>query len=367
MGLQGKGFFIWKIPNCEGGDPVAIANVAKAAGLSHVLIKIADGIYTYNYDYTRKVDLVPAVALELRKKGIQVWGWHYVYGYNPLGEAKIAIQRTQQLQLDGYVIDAEGEYKEAGKAAAATKFMDALRASLPNTPVALCSYRYPSYHPAFPWKEFLAKSTYNMPQVYWEQAHNPGAQLTKSYNEFQNKTPIRPYLATGAAYSAGGWTPTVADVTEFLKTAKALNIPAVNFFSWDYARRSLRSLWDAIAAFSWSAPTTPPKDLPDLLIAALNTHDPNLAMLWYKSDAVHITAARTIQGTEAIKAYYTTLLTQTLPNATFKITGVSGTGGSRHFTWTATSTKGKITNGNDTIGIMDGQIAYHYSYYTITT
>ena len=66
MALQGKGFFIWKIKNCEGGDAALIAKKAKKAGLSHVLIKVANGIYSYNYDWARKIDLVPPVAEALR-------------------------------------------------------------------------------------------------------------------------------------------------------------------------------------------------------------------------------------------------------------------------------------------------------------
>ena len=61
MTLRGKGYYIWKIPNCENGDPAAIANVAAQAGLSHVLIKIADGVGSYNVDLTTGVDLVPPV------------------------------------------------------------------------------------------------------------------------------------------------------------------------------------------------------------------------------------------------------------------------------------------------------------------
>jgi hypothetical protein len=48
MALQGKGFMIWKIPSCEGGSASQIASQAKLAGLTHVLIKIADGITAYN-------------------------------------------------------------------------------------------------------------------------------------------------------------------------------------------------------------------------------------------------------------------------------------------------------------------------------
>jgi len=46
MSLVGKGFYIWKISRCEGGDVQAIATVAAQAGLTHILVKIADGTPT---------------------------------------------------------------------------------------------------------------------------------------------------------------------------------------------------------------------------------------------------------------------------------------------------------------------------------
>ncbi|MCL4560717.1 MAG: hypothetical protein M1281_08900, partial [Chloroflexi bacterium] len=157
MTLEGKGFFIWKIPSCEGGSADAIAAAAQASGFTHVIIKIADGTIASNYDRGLGVDLVPPVAQALRSRGLHVWGWHYVYGSDPLGEARIAIQRIQDLNLEGYVIDAESEYKQSGKATAANKYMNALRNSLPTLPFALSSYRFPSYHRDLPWSVFLEK------------------------------------------------------------------------------------------------------------------------------------------------------------------------------------------------------------------
>jgi len=55
-----------------------------------------------------------------------------------------------------------------------------------------------------------------------------------------------------------------------------------------------------------------------------------------------------------------------LPNATFELTGYSGTGNSRHLTWTATSSAGQVTNGNDTFGLMNGKIGYHYTFFTVS-
>ena len=132
MTLIGKGFFIWKIPFCHGGDPDAIARTASEAGLSHVLIKIADGsTWPYNFDFDRNIDLVPPVKEALKEKGIQVWGWHYVRGDDPISEARLAIDRTLELGMEGYVIDAEGEYRHTSKRTAATRFMQALREKLP--------------------------------------------------------------------------------------------------------------------------------------------------------------------------------------------------------------------------------------------
>ena len=366
MALEGKGFFIWKVPNCEAGNATAIANAAASAGLSHVLIKIADGSYASNYSSTTKTDYIPPVVQVLRKNGIQVWGWHYVYGNDPLGEAKIAISRCQSLSLDGYVIDAEGEYKVAGKQVAAARFMTELRKGLPNLPIALCSYRYPTYHPQLPWKTFLEKCDLNMPQMYWEQAHNPAAQLRRCVKEFQAMTPYRPIMPVGAAYSSGGWAPTVADVNEFLATVKELKLPATSFFSWDYARSNLKPLWSAIAAFSWPVASAPTPSVAELYMQALNSRDAATVANLFTPNAVQITAAATIQGTDAVKAWYTEFFSKIILNGSFTMTGVSSVGNTRHLTWTAKGSNGKITNGKDTIGIIGGKIGYHYSYFTIS-
>lgn len=366
MSLFGKGFFIWKIRDCEGGNPAAIADAAQAAGLTHVLLKIADATYPNNVDPKTNIDLVPPVAQALRSKKITVWGWHYVYGNNPLGEANIAIRRVQECELEGYVIDAEHEYKEPGKANAARRFMDRLRENLPNLPIALSSYRFPSYHPQLPWKAFLEKCDLNMPQVYWEKAHNPGPQLSRCVREFEAMEPYRPVFPTGPAYKAGGWAPTVEDTKEFLDQARTLKLAGANFFSWDICKKYMPPIWDAVANYAWD-PIKPPQDVASQFISALNTHDPARVTALYHDDAVHITFARAVQGNIAIRSWYSTIFDQLLPAADFKLTGSSGTGNSRHITWTAESTKGSVKNGNDTIGLMDGKIAYHYSFFTISS
>lgn len=365
VAVQGKGFFIWKIPSCEGGNAQAIAGQAQVAGLNFVAIKIADGTRPMNYDTARAVDLIAPVMLALKSAGIQVWAWHFVYGADPLGEARKAIQRMQSLQFDGYVIDAETEFKQPGKDKAARQYLAELRSAYPTLPIALSSFRFPSYHPDFPWKAFLDGIDYHMPQVYWEQAHNPGTQLTRSVREFQAMTPYRPVLPIGPGYKTGGWAPTDADTQEFLGTAVSLGIPTASFFSWDECRRDLPKVWNAVASYSFQGANQASSDIAGKLIEALNQHNIDQAVALYNPNAVQITSSRTIQGQAAIKNWYASLLNQ-LPGASFTLTGLSGTGNSRHFTWQASSQRGAVKNGNDTLGLIDGKINYHYSYFSIS-
>ncbi len=380
MALEGKGMMIWNIRSCESGNADQIASVAQAAGLTNVLIKVADAANYHNVDRNTKVDLVPPVVSALKAKGMQVWGWHYVYGYNPSDEGNTAVKRVTELGLDGYIIDAESEYKLPGREDNARTFMSIVRNGLSNIPIALCSYRFPSYHPQLPWQAFLEKCDYNMPQVYWEKADNPGPQLQRSVREFNALTPVRPVIPTGPIYKSGDWTAKPAEITAFMDMAKQLGLTSVNYFAWDYGRTILTSLWDAVSAYNWgntpTTPTTPaepttpstPLDATIVhnLIAALNAHSAAQVVALYNTNGAHVTATETIQGSDALTAWYTTLLTQTLPNATFKVVDISGTGESIKFTWQAVSPSGNIKNGADTLGIINGKITYHYSFYIIT-
>lgn len=362
--LLGKGVFIWKIRDCERGIPQEVAAAARAARLTHVVIKIAEGIYPANIIENTRADLVPPVVEALRKQGIQVWGWHYVYGYDPLAEARIAIQRIQQLGVDGYVIDAESEYKQPDRPTAARRFMHELRSALPDMPFALSSYRFPKYHPQLPWREFLEHCDYNMPQIYWEKAHNPGAQVERCLREFLSTEPYRPVIPTGPGYKWDGWRPTDDDLKEFLDTAQRAKIPAVNLFSWDECRRDLPNLWELFAKYPYGEPVPEPaKDVPEQYIDALNSHNAANVVQLYRTDAVQVTSARTIQGSAALRSWYEYFLTNQLPGATFSLTGKNGSGSSRHFNWRAVSPQGSVTSGSDTFGLIDQKISYHYASY----
>ena len=354
--LQGKGVFTWKISKCDNGDPVAIATAAKIAGLTHLTIKIADGSDDYNGDFDHNnIDMNTGLLQALRLQGIQVWGYHYIYGDNPVAEAQTAIRRIRQLNVELYAIDADKEYDKPGMNGAAAQFMKVLRASVNDIPIAICSYRYPSKHQDFPWNEFVSKCDIAMPQVYWKEKHNAGQQLGMTQKEYQKTAPGLVFFPVGAAFMEGGWQPTPADVQDFLTTAKNMNLGGIDIWEWSDARSTnMPGVWDVIRDFQWGS-----QDISQQLFTALNTHDPDQVTALYAANAVHIFGGGAmVQGTAAIRQWYADLFTNLLPNAAFTITGVAGTGTNRHLLWTAAGQGVKVLNGDTSINTINDQIFY---------
>jgi hypothetical protein len=226
-----------------------------------VLIKVADGTGAYNLRPPFwSDDIVGPLTNAFRGAGIKVYGWQYVYGTSAVKEANRAIERVNKFNLDGFVVDAEAEFKAAGKADVAKSYMSILRANL-KVPVGLTSYRFPTLHMEFPWKAFLERSDFNMPQVYWQASHNAGDQLERTIREhraLEVKLSLKPLpiYPIGAAYHENGWQPTPAEMHEFFDRAIKLNLPAVSWWEWGAALRY--SLENEFVTMQWPGVVTPP-------------------------------------------------------------------------------------------------------------
>ena len=321
MTLQGKGFFTFNLPECEDGDPSSILVAAQAAGLSHIIVKIADGTQAAGIDASGR-DFTAPVVQALHQAGMAVWGWHYVCGDNPSTEATLAITRTQALGLDGLVVSAGEEYEQPGRSSAAHIYMTTVRAGL-TVPIALSSFRFPNYHPNFPWSDFLLSCDLHMPQVFWELAHNAGEQLIETKRQCDALPNARPFIPTGAAYLTSGWSPSAQDIIDFMNTAEVLGLLAVNFFDWDTCHASLPLSWKAIADFIWSLPSqgnrpvqsknsatsmppiTPVDSFLSRFLAAFNSHDAAKVSTLYDPSAVQVWADKILRGVISIQAGFT--------------------------------------------------------------
>jgi hypothetical protein len=266
--LRGKGMWIWQIDRLlkriEGRPGPAdlnrrLADMAAHGGLTHVLVKIADGASPFNLG-PGGTDRVRPLVDALRAAGVGVWGWQFVYGFRPHADpakvvdippemqAEVAIRRIEQFGLDGFVVNAEGDFK--GQPGRATRYMERLRADLPELPIGLSSYRFPSLHRTFPWAEFLAHCDLDMPQVYWFNTP-PAESLRRTLDEHARLPHARPVFPTGAAYlMEGGISATPEAIDAFLTAARAtFDLAGANFFQWNSALDAGR--WDAIAAHDW--------------------------------------------------------------------------------------------------------------------
>ena len=371
MSLRGKGFMIVNLQDCEGGDTQGIADLAHAAGIKHITIKIADGPWRWNFLRSGQ-DLIPPLIKALHAKGISVWGWHFIYGRQPLIEANIAIRRIYELQnLDGYIINAESQF--FGQEAAAKDFISQINNNIHDLPLALCSFRSPQLHTTFPWNDFLQSCQINMPQVFWLGSSNVGDMVRRSAAQFNQMDPNQSIVPVGSAYEESytergrkrWFKPTPADINDFLSAAVNLYLPAATFFSWDCCRAHLPDIWDAIAAFQWPG-VAQPKDIRDRLLKALNTRDTSSLAKLYKPDALHITTEGPVYGIDQITKRYETLVQQKLPNATYRILHHQGNGEIVHFTWEADCSIAKIQDATDSLCLVDGKIVCHYSHFTVS-
>lgn len=262
----GKGMFVWRIARCAGGVAEMLAAMARAAGLGWVALKVADGTLIYNGDLQAHVQA-------LKAGGVQPWGWSYIYGGNPVVEAGRVIERVRRYGLAGWLVNAEHQFKEPGMGRAATLFMEALRDGLPDLPIGLCSYRYPSFHPQFPWREFLALSDFHAPQVYWLEDNRPTApaqQLARSVSELRaiRDIPIVP-IGVASPNDAGTWRPTVSQLDNFHAAVRVAGLPGVGWWEWGHAELR-HDVWRAIAGHWWEvAPAPPPPDTSAARIEAL--------------------------------------------------------------------------------------------------
>jgi len=263
---QGKGIYIWKSANCS----KEIADVVQQCvllGLKWVAIKIGDAASTR---YASFKDM-PAAVAAFRAAGMSVWGWHYIYGAvyfdrngqpqhggaSPEQEAGFAVSEVKRLGLDGYIIDAEKEYKVLAPRPRAERFMAGIKNI--GCPVGLSSYRFPRLHPELPWTTFLAGTDIHMPQVYWQ----PGGAVSELDRSIQELTALKvlPFVPAGRAYIGDGHpNPTPAEITAFMMRSQERNCVGVFFWALDYLNLHAggQERAKAIAQYTWSDSTTPP-------------------------------------------------------------------------------------------------------------
>jgi hypothetical protein len=197
------GMWIWYIDASEGGNVSRIIARARSSRIGTLYVKSGDGTSVWS-------QFTPALIDRFQQAGLKVCGWQYVYGRNPVGEAKVSAVAKRR-GADCFVIDAETEYE--GNYAGADLYIRKLRQLVgPRFKLSLSTFPYAHFHPGFPYSVFLGPgaATDNLPQVYWKaigDSVREAVETTYTYNRMYE----RPIYPVGQTYM----NPAARDLLQF--------------------------------------------------------------------------------------------------------------------------------------------------------
>jgi Putative peptidoglycan binding domain len=215
-----QGMWIWYVEKSEGGSIPRIVQRARRYGVGTVYVKSGDGGHLWGQFTTSLVNA-------LHRGGLDVCAWQFVYGDNPVAEAKVGAASVRR-GADCLVIDAEGDYE--GKYAAADRYIRALRARIgEGFPVSLAGFPYVDYHPAFPYSVFFGKggAQYNQPQMYWK-AIGTSVRTVFEHTFFYNRIYGKPIYPLGQTYGGARR----GEIQTFRNFAASYDALAPSWWDW---------------------------------------------------------------------------------------------------------------------------------------
>ena len=218
--FAGDGMWIWYLNKSEGGNLDAIAARAKAAGMSTVFVKSADGGDVWK-------QFTPQLVAGLHARGLRACAWQFVYGADPQAEASAAAASVAA-GADCFVIDAETKYE--GRYAAAQRYVAALRGAVgADYPIGFTSFPYVDYHPRLPYSVFLGPggAQANLPQVYWK-AIGGSVDAVSAKTVAQNRIYGTPIAPLGQSYDS----PRAEDLRRFRALWAGYGAGGLSWWSW---------------------------------------------------------------------------------------------------------------------------------------
>lgn len=248
----GKGMFLWKIKQSEGGDIPQIVEKARAAGLRQLWVRVGDSQDGF-YAASVLRELVPRA----HQAGMAVIGWGFPYLHDPVGDAawsKAALdwRGPNGSALDGFSPDietaTEGVQLSPRRVAV---YLGLVRRAGGDRPLVATVYRptdrfwlgtYP-YRTIAPYVDAFAA------MVYWG-CTEPGAAAAQAIERLAT---LRPVHTIGQAYNMaaeGGRAadPSPHETWRFLDVAQRAGAVGASFWVW---QDMTAAQWDALARFSW--------------------------------------------------------------------------------------------------------------------
>lgn len=250
---EGVGMYIWNLRAelSENGGIQGVVEKFQKANLKFAFIKMVDGPSKYNEYATPANDetadtLLTALVVKLVDAGVDVYSWGYYYGILPKREAIITNQRLDQFgdYLSGHIINAEVEFKRDTKkmAEVAKTICAEIKTKNPSLPIGISTYRFPTWHMAFPFEAFMRYVDWYEPQMYWIGANNPIQQLERAIVEWralEQRIGLaeKPIIPAGPVFKEYGWTPKDQEILDYVAACKKFGLLGTNFWVSQHAGR----------------------------------------------------------------------------------------------------------------------------------
>lgn len=250
--IEGKGMWIWKFRQSESGDAQAIVDRARAAGLTHLWVRVGDSRDGF---YAGDVldDLVPRA----RVAGIAVLGWGFPYLHDPVADAAWAAEAMAWTGPGGEVLDGfSPDLERSTEGVVMTErrarvYLGLVRQAAGPRLVVGTVYRPTDrlWASDYPYTAIASYVDALAPMVYWG-CTEPGEAATQALERLRGLAPVH---LIGQAYdmaTEGGrvGSPTAEETGRFLGVARDGQALGASFWVW---QSMPADQWGALSDFSW--------------------------------------------------------------------------------------------------------------------
>jgi len=250
--LEGKGMWLWKYFQSEGGNADAIVAKAASAGLRQLWVRVGDSRDGF---YAR--DVLDALVPRAHRAGIAVIGWGFPYLHDPVLDAGWSAEVLAWRSPDGHTLDGYSpdiELASEGVAISELRvrvYLGLVRQAAGNRLVVATVYwpnatRWPD---RYPYKAIAPYVDAFAPMAYWG-CVEPGSLAQQSVERLKTLRPVHPIGTGWDATGEGGRTaaPSAHETNRFLDVSRRGGALGASFWVWHLMGEEQ---WTALSAFPW--------------------------------------------------------------------------------------------------------------------
>lgn len=250
--LAGKGMFVWKYRQSEGGDADAVVRRAVAAGLNQIWVRVGD-----SQDGFYAAAVLDALVPRAHAAGLAVIGWGFPYLWDPVADAAWSAQALGWKAPDGTALDGfspDLELSSEGVVLTERRvrvYLGLVRQAAGPRLVVATVYRPTDrlWNGVYPYAAIAAYVDAFAPMVYWG-CLEPGETAARSVERL---APFRPVHLIGQGYNMatdGGRpaNPSAEETVRFLDVARRRGALGASFWVWQSMGAEQ---WSALAGFGW--------------------------------------------------------------------------------------------------------------------